>query len=293
MKKSKEISSIILLLLCALALCLIMCFNLFVYKQNAGWLNILIYSLLSILMVCLVCTYAFKLETLFKLTVVISFFFLLVYFAYFMLTKYGIIEQINSFQDLKNLILSYRGWGLLTYTIINLLQVILIPIPSTLTILAGTAIFGPLMAFIFAAIGILSGSIIAFFIGRFCSKPLLYWIFTKEKVEKYEKFLSKRTKLILFLTLFLPFFPDDMICMLAGVTQIKFIDFLWISLLARSVGIASISFFGSGSIIPFNTWWGISLWAIILIFAITIGVFVYNKRKKIASLLIKDRPAKN
>ena len=289
MNKSKQISSTVLLILCATALCLIMCFNLFVYKQNANWLNILIYSLLAILILCLVWTFLLNKETIFKLTVVITFLFLIVYFSYFLLTKYGIIDRINSFQDLKELILSYKGWGLLTYTIINLLQVILIPIPSTLTILAGTAIFGPLMAFLFAAIGILIGSIIAFFIGRFFSRPLLYWIFGKEKVDKYEKLLSKRTKLILFLTLFLPFFPDDMICMLAGVTDIKVVDFLWISLLARSVGIASISFFGSGSIIPFNTWWGITLWCIILLFALTIGFVVFKKRKKIASMFVKDK----
>jgi len=289
MNKVKQNSSFILLILCSVALCLIMCFNMFVYKQNADWLNILIYTLLGILMLCLIWTYFLSKETIFKLTVVISFFYLIVYFAYFILTKYGIIDRINSFKDLKDLILSYKRWGLLTYTIINLLQVVLIPIPSTLTILAGTAIFGPLMAFLFATIGILIGSVIAFWIGRLFSKPLLNWIFGKEKVEKYERLLSKRTKLILFLTLFLPFFPDDMICMLAGITNIRFIDFLWISLLARSVGIASISFFGSGSIIPFNTWWGISLWCIILIFALTIALLVLKRRKKIASMFFKNK----
>lgn len=289
MNKTSQQSSFILLILCSVALSLIMCFNVFVYNQNAGWLNILVYSLLTILILCLIWTYFLNNQIFFKLSVVITFFFLTVYFAYFLLTKYGVIDKINSFQDLKNLILNYKGWGLLTYTIINLLQVVLIPIPSSLTILAGTAIFGPFMAFIFAAIGILIGSIIAFFIGRFFSKPLLYWIFGKEKVDKYEKILSKRTKLILFLTLFLPFFPDDMICMLAGITNIRIIDFLWISILARSVGIASISFFGSGSIIPFNTWWGISLWCIILVFAVTIGFVILNKRKKIASMFLKNK----
>lgn len=289
MDKTKQTSSIILLFLSCLALCLIMCFNGFVFSRNANWLNIVIYSLLTILLLSIILSFAFKLEVFFKISIVISFFFVVIYIAYFILTKYNLIDKINSFQDLKDLILSYRGWGLLTYTIINFLQVVLIPIPSTITILAGTAIFGPLMAFIFACIGILLGSVIAFLIGRLFSKPLLYWIFSKEKVDKYENILSKRTKLILFLTLFLPFFPDDMICMLAGVTNIRFIDFIWISLIARSVGIASISFFGSGSIIPFNTWWGISLWIIIALFTITTIVALYKKRKKIASMFLKHK----
>ncbi|MBQ8431098.1 MAG: TVP38/TMEM64 family protein [Clostridia bacterium] len=289
MKKSNEKLSFVLLILSIVALSIIMCFNIFVFLENAVWLNIVIYAVIAILMLCLIWAFFLRNEVVFKLGVVCNILFVFVYFLYFILRKYGIIDQINSFQDIKNLILSYRGWGLFTYTIINFLQVVLIPIPSTLTILAGTAIFGPVLAFIFASIGILVGSVLAFIIGRYCSKPVLYWIFSKEKVDKYEKILSKRTKLILFLTLFLPFFPDDMICMLAGVTSIKIRDFLWISLLARSMGIATISFFGSGTIIPFNTGWGITLWCIIIITAVLLGIFAFKKRKKIVSLFVKNK----
>ena len=287
MKKAKKNLSLVLMSLCLLALCLIMCFNIFVFLDNAKWLNIVIYSVIAILLLSLIWGYVYKLEVVYKLAVVCSFFFVVIYFVYYMLTKYGIINQINSFQDIKDLILSFKGWGLFTYTVINFLQVILVPIPSTLTILAGTAIFGPLLAFIFASIGILIGSVLAFLVGRFFSRPLLYWIFGKERVDKYEKLLSNRTKLILFITLFLPFFPDDMICMLAGVTNIKLRDFLWISLIARSVGIATISFFGSGSIIPFNTGWGIAIWAIIFTTILVLAIIAYKKRKKLVKALTK------
>ena len=289
MKKAKKNLSFILMSLCLLALCLIMCFNIFVFLDNAKWLNIVIYSLIAILILCLVWGFLCKLEVMYKLSVVCSFFFVAIYFIYYFLTKYGIINQINSFQDIKELILSFKGWGLFTYTIINFLQVVLVPIPSTLTILAGTAIYGPLLAFIFATIGILIGSVLAFLIGRFFSRPLLYWIFGKARVDKYEKLLANRTKLILFITLFLPFFPDDMICMLAGVTNIKLRDFLWISLIARSVGIATISFFGSGNIIPFNTGWGIAIWVAIFISIFTVAIIAYKKRKKLVKVLIKPK----
>jgi len=287
MKRTKKKLSIVLMLLCLVALCLIMCFNIFLFLDNAKWLNIVIYTIIAILILCLIWGFLFRLEVMYKLSIVCSVFFVIIYFAYFLLTKYGIINEINSFQDIKEIILSFKGWGLLTYTAINFLQVVLVPIPSTLTILAGTAIYGPLLAFIFATIGILLGSIIAFFIGRCFSRPLLYWIFGKERVDKYEELLSSRTKLILFITLFLPFFPDDMICMLAGITNIKFRDFLWISLVARSVGIATISFFGSGNIIPFNTGWGISIWALIFISIFTIAFIAYKKRKKLVKALTK------
>lgn len=287
MSKNSRAFPIVLIFLCEIALCLILCFNTFVFSKNPLWLNVLIYLILSTLMLTLVWGFYLKKDSLFKLSVVLSVMFLIIYFVYFALVKNGIIEQINSFGDIKELILSFKGWGLFSYTIINLLQVVLIPIPSTLTILAGTAIYGPLVAFVFASLGILIGSIIAFFVGRFCSKPLLVWIFGKDKITKYERLLSKHTKLFLFLTLFLPFFPDDLICMLAGVTDLKFRDFLWISLIARSTGVATISFFGSGNIIPFDTGWGIACWSVILITIITGAIIAYKKRKNITKALVK------
>ena len=289
MKKFKEKTSSILMILCLIALALIMAFNAFIFISSTKIISIILYAIIVVLMLTIIWSFYLKNETLFKLSVVCSFLVIIVCSVYFLLTKLGVVDKINSFQDIKDLILKYKGWGLFTYCAINFLQVVLIPIPSTLTILAGTAIFGPLLAFIFASLGIMLGSIIAFLIGRFCSKPLLYWIFGKQRVDKYEKILSTRTKLILFLTLFLPFFPDDMICMLAGITNIKFKDFIWISLLARSSGIAVLSFFGSGKVIPFNTGWGIALWSIIAIIITTILVIAFKKRKKIVSLFVKNK----
>lgn len=287
MQKTKNYFHIVAMFVCEVVLCLILSFNAIVFTKNPIWLNILVYSALIVLMLSLVWGFYLKKDALFKMSIVLSIMFVAIYFAYYILIKKGIVDKISSFQDIKDLILSFGGWGLISYTVINLLQVVLIPLPSTITILAGTAIYGPLVAFLFASLGILLGSIIAFFVGRFCSKPILVWIFGKEKIEKYERLLSKHTKTFLFLTLFLPFFPDDLICMLAGVTDLKFRDFLWISLIARSVGIATISFFGSGSIIPFNTGWGIACWAVILMFCLTAGIIIYKKRKKISKVLIR------
>ena len=287
MSKAKNNITLILMFLCEIALCLILIFSVLIFNKNPLWLNIIIYLVLAILMISLVWGFYLKKETIFRLSVVLSIFFVILYFGYYILTKKGIIEQISSFQDIKKLILGFKGWGLFSYTILNLLQVVLIPIPSTLTILAGTAIYGPLMAFIFASIGILAGSIIAFLIGRFCSKPILIWIFGENKINKYEKLLSKHTKLFLFLMLVLPFFPDDLICMLAGITDLKLKDFLWISLVSRSIGVATISFFGSGSIIPFDKGWGIACWSVILVLLVVGGIIAYKKRTSISKVLVR------
>ena len=124
-------------------------------------------------------------------------------------------------------------------------------------------------------------------IGRYCSKPVIYWIFGREKTEKYQNLLNKRAELILFLTLTLPFFPDDLICMMAGVSDIKYIRFLIISIFARGVGLATISFFGSGKIIPFSGW-GIAVWCVVAILITSVLILAFKKREKIKQFLRLD-----
>lgn len=257
--KNNERQACILMIISMIVLFSIMVFNIFIFLNNVKWLNILLYSIICALVALIVVGFLLHRDVYLKLSLVGSIVLCLLYFVYFILVKTNLLEQITSFDDLRQLIIGFGGWGIITYIVINLLQCIIIPVPTTLTVLVGTAIYGPGVAFFYATIGVIIGSSIAFLIGRYCSKPVIHWIFGKEKTEKYQNLLSRRAELILFLTLTLPFFPDDLICMMAGVSDIKYYKFLLISIISRGVGLAVISFFGSGKIIPFSGW-GIAVW---------------------------------
>ena len=282
--KNKELSACILMIISMLMLFGIMFFNIFIFLNNVLWLNILLYTIVGALVLLTIFGYVGKRDIYLKLaltaTVVVS----IIYIVYFILVKTNILQQITSFDDLRQLILGFGGWGIITYIIINLLQCIVIPIPTTLTVLVGTAIYGPFVAFLYATIGVILGSSIAFAIGRYCSRPVINWIFGKDKVEKYQDILNRRAELVLFLTLTLPFFPDDLICMMAGISDIKYFKFLLISVVARGVGLATISFFGSGKIIPFSGW-GIVIWITLALVILTLLVVAFKKREKIKYFL--------
>ena len=283
----KEFHDCILMIVSMVVLFSIMFFNIFIFLSNVVWLNITIYSIICLLIGLTVFGYLMHKDVYLKLSVVASIVLILIYLVYFVLVKTNLLSQITSFDDLRQLIIGFGGWGILCYIIINILQCIIIPVPTTLTVLVGTAIYGPAIAFIYATIGVIIGSSISFIIGRYCSKPVIYWIFGKEKVEKYQNILNKRAELILFLTLTLPFFPDDLICMIAGVSNIKYFKFLIISIFARGVGLATISFFGSGKIIPFSGW-GIAVWAVIAIGVVSLLILAFKKRDKIKQFLKVD-----
>jgi len=281
--KNKE-NTFILMIVSMIVLFCIMFFNIFIFFNNVFWLNIAIYGIIGLLIAITIFGYLFHKDVYLKLSFVASIVLIVIYLVYFILVKTKMLEQITSFEDLRQLIIGFGGWGIITYIVINLLQCVVIPVPTTLTVLVGTAIYGPFVAFVYATIGVILGSSIAFFIGRYCSRPAINWIFGKEKVEKYQNLLNKRAELILFLTLTLPFFPDDLICMMAGVSDIKYIKFLLISVFARGVGLATISFFGSGKIIPFSGW-GIAVWIAIAIIMISTLFLAFKKREKLKQIL--------
>ena len=71
----------------------------------------------------------------------------------------------------------------------------------------------------------------------------------------------------------LPFFPDDLICMSAGVTDMKFGFFALSTAIARTAYIFTVSFLGNGDIIPFGGW-GIAVWAGIFVVCVILSATV-------------------
>jgi hypothetical protein len=180
--KNKELSACILMIVSMIVLFCIMFFNVFIFFKNVLWLNVILYSIICFLIILVVVGYVLKKEVYLKLSLAASIMLILIYTTYFILVKTNMLEQITSFQDLRELIINFGGWGIFTYIIINLLQCVIIPVPTTLTVLVGTAIYGPFVAFLYATIGVVLGSSISFIIGRYCSRPVINWIFGKEKV---------------------------------------------------------------------------------------------------------------
>ena len=65
----------------------------------------------------------------------------IVVLGYYILNWTGVWEQINSVEKLQNIILSWGFWGRFGFVMLQLLQVTFIPLPSTVTIIAGTLVY--------------------------------------------------------------------------------------------------------------------------------------------------------
>jgi len=228
----------------------------------------------------------FKFNRLFKVTYIIFMLSCILSIIYSLLFKLGIIETFSSVHALKDYILSTKEKGVIVYILIQCSQVIFMPIPAAIICVVGTMIYGPLLCGIYCSIGILLGSFISFIIGKTFGYKIVAWIVGKENTDKYSTLIRKRGSFFLIIAFLLPMFPDDILCLIAGITKMKFKTFFWITLITRPIGVICMSFFSSGSLIPFSGW-GIYAWIFILIIAIITTILIYKYQDRMQKYLIK------
>ena len=275
MQKVKNPFLAIFLTICLLCLIVVTCC--FGVIENRIYFG-LIMIFLCVMPILLCFSFAKKLDAFFRICCIISGYFIIFFAVFITLKLTGIIYRLKDISALQDLVSNTGSAGIFVYFGIMLLQVLFIPIPAVITIMAGGLLFGPTTAFLICTTGILIGSIMAFIIGRTLGKKVLKWIDREEVANKYLAILEKRGGVVLFLMFLLPLFPDDLLCVIAGLSNIKPREFILVSLVARTIGVAFITYFGSGSIFS-------SMWAKVLcytIFAIVglIMVICVNKVKK-------------
>lgn len=195
------------------------------------------------------------------------------------------------FQDLKDretvqtIVAENGAYAPFIFILISFLQVTFVPIPGSVTIIAGSYLFGFWESLLYSYIGMMLGSIFAFYLGRVIGRPFVNWIVGDSKtVDKYlERLKGKETVLLFFMFLF-PFFPDDLLCSVAGITPLSWFKFIIMQIITRFTSIIGTLIFMSGEIIPYNGW-GITLLIILGILAIIAFIISYKHADKINAFI--------
>ena len=241
--------------------------------------------------------FAFELVTFFlKKYALFKSAFVLVVCAAIVVAVVAIVSELGNLNDYENdeqrakalqeMLENTGGWGLLVYFLIQVLQVVILPLPAFVCYVPGALVFGPLKATLVATAGVICGSVICYFIGKFFGKKAVVWIAGKETTEKYSSYLAKRGKVLFVLMQILPFFPDDILCMVVGMSGMNFWFFLVSIILVRPIVIATYCYLGSGTIIPFDQPWGIAVWVAIFVVCIALAILSLKYQDKFENWLV-------
>ncbi len=206
--------------------------------------------------------------------------------SYFILVWTGLWKYVNSVDKIRELILSLGFWGRFAFVFLQFLQVTFLPIPSAVTTLAGVLVYGPLQASLLSLSGIMLGSVLAFWLGRKFGRKLVCFMVGDETCKKWTHFLTN-AKYSFVVMMLLPIFPDDILCLVAGLTDMSWQFFVITNLISRPLAIFTTCYLGSGSIIPFHGW-GLAVWGLFLV-GVALALYLSFKYKQTIESLLKAR----
>lgn len=260
-------------------------------KQNAPLLIGLSVGLTAVLLVLGICFLLKGKEKLYKILLTIFFALLFFLVVLFIVVKTNFILILQSPELYQKFLEQTGAWMPVLYVLFQFLQVVLLPVPSLVSTLAGLALFGPLKTALYSLIGILAGSFTGFFIGRKLGYKAVAWLVGEEELKQWLQKVKGKDNLVLTLMFVLPLFPDDLLCFVSGLSTMSVRYFSLMMTASRAIGITATCF--SFELIPFNTWWGISIWAGIFIAVITVFIIIYKNLDRINDWLKKKKFLKN
>ena len=203
--------------------------------------------------------------------------------GYVILKKTSLWEKVNSVEKIRKIVEGGGVFSFLIFIFLQILQTTILQIPSILITLAGLLVFGKLKAFVLSFIAIMIGSIIMFWIGRKCGRKFINFLVSEENANKWVQKMSNG-KYLFFLMMIFPLFPDDILCAVAGVTDMTFKFFFWTNVIARAIGISCVVFFGSGAIIPF-TGFGLLIWGFVAVLIVLLFYVSIKYKNKIDDII--------
>jgi uncharacterized membrane protein YdjX (TVP38/TMEM64 family) len=260
-------------------------FSLPLFVRFRVWITAGLYVLVTAATILGLIFYLKNKQVAYKLTLTVFVLLDFILILFYCLLASGFFSIVNDAETFQAYLASAGGWMDVLFIVLQFLQVVILPIPSFVTLVAGTALFGPVRCFLYSYFAIVLGSIVAFFIGRFLGYRTVSWIVGKETLDKWLQKVKGKDSFLLTAMFILPFFPDDVLCFVAGLSTMTTPYFIGMILIARAFSAATTCF--SVGFIPFNTWWGIMIWAVIILIVLAAFIFFCKYQDKIHEWLAK------
>jgi len=146
----------------------------------------------------------------------------------------GIFYSSESF---ATFVRNYSTFAPVILFVINIVNITIPILPGAHV--ASVIIYGMWVGFLLNYVSIVIGSIIAFQLSRHYGRNFVRHIISEKTYEKYMLKMEDGGKFEKFFTImmFMPIGPDDLLCLLAGLTHMRFKKFVIVILLSKPLSI--------------------------------------------------------
>ncbi|MDD6154775.1 MAG: TVP38/TMEM64 family protein [Eubacteriales bacterium] len=158
----------------------------------------------------------------------------------------SVVTDFESFSKLVGYLREYKSKAFLIYILAQIMQIVVSFLPGQVFQFAAGYIFGFLPGLIYSILGAALGTTITYYLARLLGSDFVKLVTGEKNYEHFSKELnSKKAYLIAFLIYLIPGTPKDMVCYLAGISDMKFKPFLVTSLVGRTPAMCGSLIFGS------------------------------------------------
>ena len=193
----------------------------------------------------------------------------------------GIIDKFDSIEELRIFVSGYGKYAVPAFILLQFAEATVLPVPGIFVIGAGVALFGEIRGAIYSYIGIISASYFSFFIGRKLGKKAVGKVVGEKNLEKWLSLIKGKDKALLSFMFLFPFFPDDVLCFVSGLTNMSFRFYAVMIAVTRAASVLFTAFSVGGKTLPLNTVWGGISWALFFVFTAILSVMIYKKGDRI------------
>jgi uncharacterized membrane protein YdjX (TVP38/TMEM64 family) len=156
---------------------------------------------------------------------------------------------------------------------IQTVQVVAAPIPGQLLGVVGGYLFGPFRGALYSILGVTLGSYVVFRLSRHYGRPYVEDAVQPAVLERFDGFISRGGVPALFVIFLLPTFPDDAVCFLAGLTDLRMRTLVTLVVVGRFPSFLAVAYAGDSlaeaDLVTFG---------VVSVVTLVVTVVVYAKR---------------
>lgn len=177
------------------------------------------------------------------------------------LVRWGqpLYEFLADQEQVRNWVQQLGPWGPLAIFALELAQALLAPIPGQAIEAVSGYLYGPWWGVAYPFLGLVLGSTLLFLLARRFGRPLVVRLVGQGSMARLDDLARRGAAPFFFLIWLVPFAPDDLACLAAGLTPMPVRQFLILMTVGRLPGILVSVWLGANVARVHPVWWWLLL----------------------------------